>query len=235
MVFQKEFYVGFRNIDENLNLSKSGLLGIFTDIAGAHASSVGDGLVDNDMRWIVVSYEVKVIRPIPAGSDIIVKTWSTGFGSVTGNREFEVRGKSGEKFAYCRSIWVRINAKTKDFVKVDENVREKYSSEPELTNFNTPYKKVYAENLGYLVGMVTADWRWMDINQHMNNTYYLDLIEYCLDGEFKEKFSNFQIDYRKEIVEGIELLCYLKNMDDGVVISITSDNGKIVHAKVFLN
>lgn len=46
MIVQKDFYVGFRMIDEEHRLKSSELLNLFIDVAGVHSEMVGEIWLD---------------------------------------------------------------------------------------------------------------------------------------------------------------------------------------------
>ena len=214
MIFSEKFYIGYRDIDSNLKIKNSAILNIFEDISGMHATQAGEGLKTSETTWLLTGYKVK---------------------NITASREFEIKSEAGELLITGISNWVHINLKSKKIEKVTDQLIDAYQLEPEKTNFNERKLKKLKEPETYLNCIdYKIDLNWIDVNNHMNNIYYLELADMILPEEVRKSnnCSNFEIMYKKEIKYGDIIKCYyaepentshvvtLKNAETGEICAI---------------
>ena len=86
--------------------------------------------------------------------------------------------------------------KSKKIEKVTDQLIDAYQLEPEKTNFNERKLKKLKEPETYLNCIdYKIDLNWIDVNNHMNNIYYLELADMILPKEVRKSnnFSNFEI------------------------------------------
>lgn len=155
--------------------------------------------------------------------------------NITASREFEIKSEEGELLITGISNWVHINLKSKKIEKVTDQLIDAYQLEPEKTNFNERKLKKLKEPETYLNCIdYKIDLNWIDVNNHMNNIYYLELADMILPEEVRKSnnCSNFEIMYKKEIKYGDIIKCYyaepentshvvtLKNAETGEICAI---------------
>ena len=141
----------------------------------------------------------------------------------------------GELLITGISNWVHINLKSKKIEKVTDQLIDAYQLEPEKTNFNERKLKKLKEPETYLNCIdYKIDLNWIDVNNHMNTIYYLELADMILPEEIRKSnnCSNFEIMYKKEIKYGDIIKCYyaepentsyvvtLKNAETGEICAI---------------
>ncbi len=234
MVVTEKFYIGYRDVDANLNIKNSAILNIFEDIAGIHASQVGESIKDSDTTWLLTGYKVKIFKRPQYGDRLVVDTWGTEIKSITASREFEIRSESGEVLIIGLSNWVHINLRSKKIEKVSEKIAKSYEIEPEKTNFGeTKLEKLKSPESFEYEKEYTIDWNWIDANDHMNNVFYMDLADIVLPDEISKEniFTSFEIMYKKEIKYKDKVKCLyseavgestivIKSMEDDEIHSI---------------
>ena len=75
------------------------------------------------------------------------------------------------------------------------------------------------------------DLNWIDVNNHMNNIYYLELADMILPEEVRKSnnCSNFEIMYKKEIKYGDIIKCYYAELENTsyVVTLKNAETGEI--------
>lgn len=237
MVVKENFYIGYRDIATNLTIKNSAILNFFEDIAGIHASMVGEGLKESNTTWLLTGYKVKIFKRPEYGDKVEVYTWGTEIKSITAAREFEVRSSTGELLIIGLSNWVHINLKNKKIEKVSEKTMNAYQIEPERTNFNEfKLKKLNSPDEFLYKKEYTIDWNWIDANNHMNNIFYLDLAEIVIPDELvkQNNFSAFEIMYKKEIKYKDRVVCFYSETEDGCIITIKSEDLSEIHSIIKL-
>ena len=235
MVVEKNFYIGFRMVDEKLRLKSGELLNLFTDIAAIHSESVGYKFAEGDTRWLLVGYSVKVFDKPKYAHEVLFRTWSRDYNSAFAIREFEVLSDTGTVIATAMCHFVKYNIVNEKLEKITNDVMDAYVSERDRSNFNFEKLKRFVEPDGYDGEYeFCVDWRWIDLNHHLNNSHYVDLAErivleaYGVDvGEY-----NFDVTYKAQVKEGTKLKCLYRQYEDKYVVSIKSIDGKTLHGGV---
>ena len=235
MIFSHDFYIGFKSIDKDLKLSNNGILTLFTDIAGMHSEFCGDSFFSSSSRWLVLGYNVKIFnRPLFA-STVTVTTWSSEVDNLAAHREFEITDKFGNLLICGKSKWVGVNAETKRIERINKEKMALYESEPERTNFNSdPIGKLNEPETYDGESLLTVDYKWIDINNHLNNTYYVDIAKISLPENLQQTTTNmnFEIMYKKEVCEGQTIKVLYKEFNSEIVVSIKSEDEQTLHSVV---
>jgi acyl-ACP thioesterase len=237
MVVSQNFYIGYRDVDCNLNMKNNAILDLFQEMAGIHASMCGQGTGCIETAWVLTGYKVNILKRPVYGETVEAITWARDIKGITSCREFELKNKEGELLVCAVSNWAHVNIADKKLVKIDEQVANAYGLEPDKTNFEELRLKklVEPDNYEYTKEYI-VDWDWIDCNHHMNNTYYVVAAEMMLPDEvkFKNEYSGFEIMYKKEIKYKEKIKCLYTELEDSHLITIKNEDLSQVHAIVKL-
>lgn len=231
MLVTKYFFVDFRSVDTNLNITNTGLLNMFEDIACLHAQRLGEDITKSDLRWLLSRYRVAITRRPKYGEEVQLTTWSKDYKNVTATREFEMRDAAGRLIVTGWSQWARVNIKTRELVRLTDEYMAPYRSEPERTNFDKSARVSEPAEMTEIAGM-TIDWRWMDHNRHMHNSWYTDVVEHVLPERLRERVQDcdFDISYKQEIPQDTEVRFLLSEGEDGWTVAIKNGDLSVLHA-----
>lgn len=224
MVVSHEFLVGFRDVDVNSKMKNSAILNVFQEIAGFHSIEVGKKFESLDSTWILTGYKVNIIKRPVYGDMIDVSTWGTEIKSITAVREFEIRNKSGELLVTAISNWAHMS--NNRLAKVSEETIKAYGLEPEHTNYNElKLKKIMEPETYSIENEYVVDWNWIDVNRHMNNIYYMDLVDMILPEQYKlEPCDCFEVSYKKEIKYKEKIKCQYAELEDSRIVMVKSED-----------
>lgn len=232
MIVLKEFRVGFLDIDKNLKIKNRAILNLFEEIAGVHAEKIGDGFGSSELRWILTGYKINVIKRPKHGDDVTVATWSSDYNPAIATREFELRDKEGHLLVTGISGWVLVDYSTKRLAKITPDYMKRYDTEFDRSNYESSRLPKLIEPSSYSSShSILIDWKWMDMNNHMNNTYYTEIAEHFLPEEDKEVISDcdFQILYKKEIPENTKIKLLYSKTDDAYTVVFKSEDETILY------
>ena len=237
MSITHNFYIGFKDIDKNLQAKNTKILTFFENMAGIHANLCGDGLRDTYERthttWLLLAWKVDVIRRPEYAEEVIAKTWVRSIRRFYSEREFELLSESGEVFVKAISKWVQVNVEKGEPCSCSDELSEKYGR-GEYSNYesgiNVKLKEPSSANSVYF-HKVQSD--WIDMNYHMNNTHYLTLAHMAIGKEIPQP-DHFEILYKKEVKNGETLKCLVKETDEEYIVTIKSEDGELLHAIVRL-
>lgn len=235
MKVTRNFRVRFLDIDSDLKMKNSAILNVFGEMAGVHSEKVGVGFAGNDLHWLLTAYKVNIIERPSHGDDITVTTWSADYNSAIAAREFEMRNKEGKLIVTAMSNWVLVNYNTMCLERITPEYMEVYGQFNNYSNFDSTRLKRLAEPKEYIASEdFFIDWKWMDMNHHMNNTFYPEIAEHFLPEDVKSKLSgcDFEVYYKKEISENSNIKCLYGETEEAYIISFKSEDLSVLHAVV---
>lgn len=239
MFVEHKFYVGLRDINQNKELSNTGLLSYLEDIASMHSEMVGFGISNMEevkRTWILLSWKIKIIKR-PKFNDIItVKTWSRMIEKFYAFRDFCIYNSNGELICIATSKWIFIDTEKGKIVKVTNDVSEKYEQEDisvfeqkDLSKIEEPQS--YINKIDYKITK-----NMIDINNHLHNIYYLDIAKEILPEEVGLYYeaNEFEVMYKHEVKsDAIVKACY-SEQEDCKYVTIKNEDETNVHAIIKL-
>lgn len=241
MKFEREYYVGIKDIGLNGKMSNYGMLSVLEEIASAHSDIVGYGVNDIENKkkvWLLMDWKLKVLERPNYGSNIKVKTWARPITKrpFSTYRDFEVF--DGEKrVAIAISKWILFDLETNKISKITDDIIDLYKPENEKVFEEDEIEKLKEtkELDGYIeYDVKRAD---IDVNKHMHNLNYLKLAYEALPEKVydSEEKNNVRIMYKHQILLGEKVKCYYNNQENKDIITIKSCDDSILHAIVELS
>ena len=230
MVVKENFYVGYSDINKEMQLSNTSILKIFENMACIHGALCGESVKTSDIRWFLTAYEVNVTRRPEIEERICVHTWSREMRGVSACREFEIYDENGELCITGISNWARTNAATQRLERITPDIAAKYESEPQHTNFKKPWLEKLSEPTEYKSHReFTVDRNYIDVNNHMNNVFYLDLAELVLpDAVYEmEESKKFKIMYRRAIKYGETVGCFYSETESSYSVVLKDETDAV--------
>ena len=98
------------------------------DVAVAHWKAVATDEQQEKMIWVVTRHEIDYKNPAKLGDEIIARTWVGKATEVIFERFTEITRASDKKvLAKAKTLWCPISTKTGRIVRVDEDVRNRFS------------------------------------------------------------------------------------------------------------
>ncbi len=184
------------------NLRPGALLQYFQDLATSHAVILNIGrdyLVEKyHACWILARVWYRLSRPIHAGEIIRIDTWHRGANGIIFYRDFDIF-VGDEHVGEGVSSWVVADIETRKMLRpsnIDTIAEAKVSQrakDRQLKLIREPKEKAYAYSR-------TVRYSDLDVNCHMNNTKYADvLMDAFSPEELEGKFiSQLQLNYSQE-------------------------------------
>ncbi len=232
MVFTEKFYVGYSDINHALHLSNTALLRYFENIACMHGSLAGDGFTTSPAVWFLTGYRVRIHKRPAFEERLLCETWSRDMKGYVSSREFALYAEDGTLAATALSNWARIDRATGRPTRLTEEIAERYGTERERANFESPWLDRLSECESYLTSRdFFIDRNFIDANLHMNNIHYLELSNLVLPEElYVNEPSSFDIRYRKAVTYGETVKCLYGETPDGSCVTIKSKDASETRA-----
>ena len=236
---EHKFDFNIRVIDKNTFLTNKAILSFFEDIGGLHSDIVGYGLKnieETKISWVLLHWNLKVIKRIKYGDSINVKTWSRGSVRSCCYRDFEIYNKDNELCAVATSKWTVYHLE-KGLIRLTDDIIGKYESEEKCVFPTYNFDKLKQPENSLLTFEYTVQRRDIDINNHMHNLCYLDLAYEALPKDIYENvsFDNVEIMYKSGAFLGDKLKCFYANVENEHFITIKSSDESKLHAIIKLS
>lgn len=204
------------------------LLNRFSEIATINAKKIGlwNESMMSQYGWVVAKQTLHLDEPIYF-QDIIELSTTINNGTHVSFPRYYFIHKNNQKIGYCSSIWTLIDVHKRRIVSpkrigmevptVDHQI---YLEEPKTIDMNVDMQYQLTRQVLY------SD---VDVNQHMNNTRYLqwamDIIDYHIHKDYF--VSDLTIQYKKEIRPLEEVQLYLGNDQQRYVIEGRSESDEV--------
>lgn len=225
--------VRYSEIGENGRLTISSAVNYMQDCSTFHSESIGFGLerLKKIRRaWILNAWHIVISELPKVDSDIIIKTWPTGFKAFMGFRNFEICSPEGLSCVKADSVWVFIDTETGRPVKPADEDIELYKTEPPLELGKFERKVRLPEDMERQEPLVIRKSQ-IDTNGHVNNCEYVKMaLEYIPDGR---QIRDIHIEYRNPSYYGMKLVPEVKTDDENVFVSLSDENGTLCSALRF--
>ncbi len=193
--------IRYSEVDEEKNLSVSGIINYFQDCSTFQSEDIGlglDFLESHSRAWVLNSWQI-VIEKLPRfGERVTIGTWPYDFQGFIGCRNFVLLGEHREKFAYANSIWVYLDTDTGRFAKAGDYELERYKLEERL-DMDYAERKIKLADGGISIAPSIVTEHQIDTNHHMNNQEYVKL---ALDLVEVKSPHQIRVEYKKSALLG---------------------------------
>lgn len=237
MIFEHIYEIGMEDIGRNHLATNKAILTIMEDVAGLHSASVGYGVLDvekSKSAWVLLDWQVKVIRRPQYRESIRAATWSRGYDRVCAFRDFALYDKNGLCVAMGTSRWLFMNLERRRPLRITEEFASLYQSEMGKMMFDSEMEKIEIPGEEYVLQRSNYEIlrRDMDAYGHMHNLSYLEAAYEVIPEKdyFSACFDEIRISYKKEITAVKEVICSIYRIDAGYVVTFST--GNILHAVV---
>lgn len=227
--YERTFEITSTEVDTFGNHRPAALLRFFQDMATEHSALLN---IERDYLgaeyhaiWMLVRVWYRMDRPLKMGEQVMIRTWHRGAGGLIVYRDFDLY-VDGKPVGEAVSAWVVADVESRKMLRpgtiqnlaaasVPEQVKEK---QLKLIRVPKERKLIYTKTVRY------SD---LDINGHMNNTKYADvLLDALAPEELRGKFiSEMQLNYTQECLYGEQMEVCRKMEENSCYIDGCSSDG----------
>jgi len=209
--------------DYNDNLSYKSILNIFQDVASIHAEEIGVGyeaMLNKNLYWVLSRIKIDILKMPKPNETVIVETWPHVKGRIDFDRDFKILNEKDETLIIGTSKWCIIDTVNRMLQRTD-NIN--YNGECiEDKNYEDSFTKIDLPDIeetfkfNYKVRHSA-----LDHNQHMNNTYYANLVFNAVENKL---FRHFEINFKNECILNDEISVFsIQDKDGEYVIGKSND------------
>lgn len=227
MAYQFDSRVRYSETAMDRKLTMVSLVDYFQDCSTFQSESLGCGLdfmKENKLAWMVLSWQIEIIRRPALGEKITVQTWPYGFKAFYGYRNFALVDEQGEYLAKANSIWVLMDLETGKPCKDTSAYTEKYTLEPQLDMENLPRKIKIPKDSVQRESFVVCK-HHLDTNKHVNNGQYISMAEdYLPTGFYTGKLC---VEYRQQAKLHDVIVPKVYKEENQVTVSLCGENENV--------
>lgn len=173
--------VAYGDVDRHEVMLLPRIFKMLQDAAIMHADQYGTGAearTTSAQTWVLNRIAAAINRYPRPGEVLRVETWSTGIKGFKGYRDFRVYDAAGAIVVAASSLWLYVDAIRKSIVRVPRDIATTFPIGPESAwcpeleelPFEPPAD-------GSTAVPVTLRFSDFDVNDHVNNAAYLDLVQ----------------------------------------------------------
>lgn len=212
--------VRYSEVNSEKKLTLTALLDYLQDCCFFQGEDLGIGieyLEKERAAWILLSWEIEIVRYPKLGEQIMVGTWPYEFKGFYGKRNFLVKDERGEVLAKANSVWVFMDTNRMRPMRILERVVGSYQDKmEELLEGEWGARKLIIPENSRTEEKVQVARCHIDTNHHMNNAKYVQVAEEYLPEQFAVK--RLRVEYRKSAVLGDTLIP--KVTEDGKKVTV---------------
>ena len=217
--FQLPITINSFRVDYSRNLTIPALLENLQEAAWSHASLNGAGWDDlhrHNALWVLSRFHIAIERMPKWQENVTLETWSKLPDGVTAYRDFEMTDAEGAVIVKAASVWHILDAKTFRIQKIETLM----NAFPHCENrhvFNENPLKIAAFESNETAKIQHVKYSDIDMNNHVNNTKYVQWIFDDLDTDFIKTHSikDLQINYIAQLQLGDTYTIHHKQLSDG--------------------
>lgn len=233
MAFQFDSRIRYSETGLDRKLTMVSLVDYFQDCSTFQSEICGNGIDDlakQHRAWMILSWQIEVVRRPVLGEKVTVQTWPYGFKAFYGYRNFTMVDENGDYLAKANSVWAFIDTESGHPVRVDQEMIAGFSLEEQLPMDSFSRKlKVPEENVPMEAFQVGR--HHLDTNHHVNNGQYIRMAEDYLPEGFET--GRLRVEYRQQALLHDVIIPMVHTEENEVTVSLCSETDKPYAILVF--
>lgn len=217
MIWSEKNYVSPHDLDVNNIASASAILRYLQEAAYGQMYNNPPSLDDlrtQGKTFLLSRLRLDIYSELHVYDELTVQSWSCDGGSVSYPRCGRVL-RGNETVAEIRSLWALVDIENRKLLKISE-YPQSYTNEPPLDGANDRLRLPRELEMS-LVGEHAVIYEDIDVNEHINNTHYPDILCGCLPTMKNKRVTRIMINYVHEAPLGAKLKIYSAQSESGSI------------------
>lgn len=176
--------VTYADVDRGEQMLLPRIFKLLQEVAITHANRYDTGteaMMTRGESWVLNRIAATIARYPRYTDQLRVETWSSGIKGFKGYRDFRVYDGAGQVVIAASSLWLYVNVRTKAIIRVPREVAAEFPVCADGVAFPAleamEFEPPAAEARRVPVSLRYSDF---DVNEHVNNAAYLDLVQTAL-------------------------------------------------------
>lgn len=236
MKWTEHYKINAHDVDFNNIVSTTGLLRYMQDTANCNMEGQKPSyneLFESGRAFVLSRLRMSIYGTLHSHEEIDVSSWACESTGVSFKRCFSVE-KDGLKIAEAVSVWALLDRNAGKLVRVSD-FENNYCTD-EMVELDLPPRFRIPQDVNLtLVGERTVEYQDVDMNRHINNTRYADILCGYIPDMTKKRVIGLEISYLGEAPLGENLKVYMAESDGSYYFRTVLANGKTnVEAEIML-
>lgn len=226
MIYSFDSRVRYSELGEDGKMTLNAMINYLQDCSTFQSEDIGKGieyLRERGRAWLLNSWQIQIARRAELNERISVGTWSYGYKSMYGYRNFVITDSEGEYLLKANSVWVLYDLEKKRPVKVTDEDLKGYVTCERLDMDYSERKLVIPETRERKEAFPVRRYQ-IDTNGHVNNGQYIRVAQECIPEEFV--VSGLCAEYRKSAVYGDTFYPEVAKTAEGYAVALNDEEGK---------
>lgn len=211
--WKEQITVSSFDVGASGRLEAAALMRHFQEVAAHHADELGVGFSDlmkEKVFWALTHLQIEAERWPGMEEQITVETWPRGTQKLYTTRDFLVSDGSGKVIIRATSAWIMVDYLRKRPVRPAERLANiDFTPEKEaISSFPEPFVCEGDQQSEAERKVAYSD---LDINQHVNNTRYVEWIMDAIGFQSDRSISSLNIHFSNEFRYNETALLKLKS------------------------
>jgi acyl-ACP thioesterase len=215
-IWEENLKIRYNETDINNRLKVKSIFDMLQNSATSHAEDMQIGwknLLNTGLFWILSWIKLEIDTYPKFDDEIIIKTWLKGNYKFYALRDFLLYDKNGNLFCRATTAWLLINSKSKRITDLNN------------LPFEMPYfggghaldivpEKILIENKKENAYMKKICYSDLDLNYHVNNAKYVEIILNIYPEKFhlENRIKSITVTYLSETKSNEELEINVNNI-----------------------
>lgn len=234
MVFEKNVLVEYYDCDVSIKAKLSSLVRMMMNTVTDHAETVGlsyENLYREEIVFLLAKNIININRMPVSGEVIKISTVLKEIKGVRFIRDIIIDDSNGNRCLSCLTIWMIVNPNTRKILRPAA-----------LENFDIPigmsiiedslcdskFPKIDKDDKPIITKQISAEYSYIDSNNHVNNSYYFDFICNAIPYEemIEKGIEHIELAYISELLpQQNAMLNVFKNNDGQYHIVANKEDG----------
>lgn len=226
MAYQFESRIRYSETDMKQYLTNISLVDYFQDCSTFQSEDLGRGmqyLKDRNRVWMVLSWQIEILRRPKLGEKVTIQTWPHGFKAFYGHRNFTMLDENGNYLAKANSVWVLMDIQTGKPAKPEPDHIDHYVIEPPL-DMEYSSRKLLVAGEGEEMDAFVVGRQHLDSNNHVNNGQYIGMAEEFLPADFE--VTKLKVEYRVQAKLHDVIIPIVYRKENEIMVSLCSEARK---------
>lgn len=212
--YSKQQLIPLYLCDRHRELPLNMLTRMMLDVSGSQTNElegdkVNSYLKENDLSWIILQGEFNITRMPKVGETIEIETYALAYNRLFCYRHFNVYGEDGTKIGEAVVTFAWLDLNRRKMARLDSEIIDLYGAPFEKSIRRLPNPKKPNETSASVTefDIYYSD---IDINNHVNNTIYMEWAMNSLEIDFvnNHQLTYMNIKFDKEVLEDQQVKVY---------------------------
>jgi len=236
MKWSEKYRINTHDTDFNRVVSASGIMRYMQDSSNYQMEGESPSyneLFDSGLAFVLSRLRLSIYSPLYSHDEITAETWACESHGVSFNRCYRIM-KGDSIIAEAVTVWGLLDMNTHRLRRVD-SVELGYSMD-EMLELDSPARmRIPADANLVLVGEHRVGYGEVDINRHLNNTYYPDMFCDFIPEMEGNRVTSMGVSFVSEAPRGENLKIYMANYDGTYYFrSVKEDGSTNAEAEIIL-